>query len=228
MSNIDKPKHYSQGKIQPIDAIEDWKLGFNDGNVVKYIARAKHKDNELEDLKKAAWYLNRRISECGGANPAVEDCKLCREVASFEIKLSDRDADIDSLKVTPANEISDVNALKEINLNLADELKKLSKEFDTLTQKNKVYVEEEDKLIAEINDYRAKIIANTFEIESLDYKLERLKSTYRVSLHARQIERITELGSALQDIVDAYQSGHQEVLSRIQFAVNSAVKVLRK
>jgi hypothetical protein len=62
MSNaVDHPAHYNAGKIEVIDAIEDWKLGFHEGNVVKYVARAKHKGRELEDLKKAAWYLNRLI-----------------------------------------------------------------------------------------------------------------------------------------------------------------------
>jgi hypothetical protein len=45
------------------DAIEDWQLGFHLGNVVKYIARAQHKGSELEDLKKAAWYLSRYIKK---------------------------------------------------------------------------------------------------------------------------------------------------------------------
>lgn len=61
--NVDHPAHYNVGKIEVIDAIEDWQLGFHEGNVVKYVARAKHKGKELEDLKKAAWYLNRRIAE---------------------------------------------------------------------------------------------------------------------------------------------------------------------
>lgn len=60
---VDHPAHYNVGKIEVIDAIEDWQLGFHEGNVVKYVARAKHKGKELEDLKKAAWYLNRRIAE---------------------------------------------------------------------------------------------------------------------------------------------------------------------
>lgn len=62
-SVVDHPKHYNVGKIEVIDAIEDWKLGFHEGNVVKYVARAKHKGRELEDLQKAAWYLQRRIEQ---------------------------------------------------------------------------------------------------------------------------------------------------------------------
>lgn len=59
--NINHPKHYNHGDIEPIDVIEDWKLPYHLGNVVKYIARAEHKGNMVEDLKKARWYINRYI-----------------------------------------------------------------------------------------------------------------------------------------------------------------------
>ncbi len=58
---VNHPQHYNAGKIEVIDAIEDWKLGFHLGNVVKYVARAEHKNDALEDLKKARWYLDRYI-----------------------------------------------------------------------------------------------------------------------------------------------------------------------
>lgn len=58
---VNHPKHYNMGAIEVIDAIEDWQLGFSLGNAVKYIARAEHKGNAVEDLKKAAWYVNREI-----------------------------------------------------------------------------------------------------------------------------------------------------------------------
>lgn len=62
MSNIDHPSHYNAGNIEIIDAIEDWKLEFSLGCVIKYVARADHKDDPIEDLQKAAWYLNREIN----------------------------------------------------------------------------------------------------------------------------------------------------------------------
>jgi len=62
-SNVQHPSHYNQGKFEVIDVIEDWNLGFNLGNCVKYVARAGHKGKELEDLKKGAWYVLRRIRE---------------------------------------------------------------------------------------------------------------------------------------------------------------------
>lgn len=60
---VDHPAHYNTGAIEVIAAIDDWKLGFCEGNAVKYIARAKHKGRELEDLQKAAWYIKHRIEQ---------------------------------------------------------------------------------------------------------------------------------------------------------------------
>ena len=60
-SKIDHPDHYTFGKIEPIDVVEDWELGFHLGNAIKYIARAPHKGSYEEDLKKAAWYIQRKI-----------------------------------------------------------------------------------------------------------------------------------------------------------------------
>ena len=56
------PKYY-KGKVEVIDAIEAWSLNFHRGNAVKYIARAGKKDptKEIEDLKKAEWYIHREI-----------------------------------------------------------------------------------------------------------------------------------------------------------------------
>lgn len=57
---VNHPSHYTQG-IEAIDYIESHKMNFCIGNVIKYITRAKHKGTELQDLKKASWYLNREI-----------------------------------------------------------------------------------------------------------------------------------------------------------------------
>lgn len=63
---VNRPVHYTSGKIEVIDFIEDQKLGFCLGNAIKYIARAGKKDKakEKEDIKKAIWYLERYIKEC--------------------------------------------------------------------------------------------------------------------------------------------------------------------
>ena len=60
-AEIESPEHYKYSKVEPINVIEAWKLGFCLGNVVKYLARAAWKHNKLQDLKKAAWYLKREI-----------------------------------------------------------------------------------------------------------------------------------------------------------------------
>ena len=62
---VNHPPHYTDGKIEVIEYIEDKGLGFCLGNAIKYISRAgkKYKDKEIEDLKKAIWYIERRIKE---------------------------------------------------------------------------------------------------------------------------------------------------------------------
>jgi len=61
---INHPMHYTQGKIEVIDFIEDKNLNYHRGNAVKYICRAglKNPDTEAEDLKKARWYIDREIA----------------------------------------------------------------------------------------------------------------------------------------------------------------------
>jgi hypothetical protein len=61
--NVNSPSHYTDGKIEVIEYIEDKKLGFCLGNAIKYISRAgkKYKNKEVEDINKAIWYLKRHI-----------------------------------------------------------------------------------------------------------------------------------------------------------------------
>ena len=59
---VNHPAHYLAGGIETIDFIEAKKLGYNLGNVVKYITRSGLKGNQLEDLRKAQWYLTREIN----------------------------------------------------------------------------------------------------------------------------------------------------------------------
>lgn len=58
---INNPKHYTHGKYEVKDVIRDWKLNFHLGNVIKYVARCDHKDNKLQDLMKARFYLDDEI-----------------------------------------------------------------------------------------------------------------------------------------------------------------------
>lgn len=62
---VTHPAHYCDGGIETIDFIEAKGLGYHLGNAVKYITRAGKKDPSkyVEDLRKAIWYINRKIEE---------------------------------------------------------------------------------------------------------------------------------------------------------------------
>jgi len=60
---VNHPPHYKVGGIETIDFIEAKGLDYCLGNVIKYITRADHKGNKIEDLRKAQWYLTRAISK---------------------------------------------------------------------------------------------------------------------------------------------------------------------
>lgn len=62
--NVNNPEHYG-GKDNPYEAIkviEAWNLNFDLGNTAKYISRAGKKDDIIQDLEKAKWYLEREIN----------------------------------------------------------------------------------------------------------------------------------------------------------------------
>ena len=63
---VDHPTHYNRGKYEAIDVIEDWQMNFNLGNALKYLSRAGHKDDIIQDLKKAKWYIDREIQRLEG------------------------------------------------------------------------------------------------------------------------------------------------------------------
>lgn len=60
---VNHPPHYDFGRYETIDVIEAWELPYHLGNVIKYVSRAKRKGREMEDLKKALWYLERYIEK---------------------------------------------------------------------------------------------------------------------------------------------------------------------
>jgi len=65
---VNHPSHYTRGKIEVLDFIEDQGLDYHKGNVVKYVCRAGFKpgNTELKDLEKALTYLKRKILLLGG------------------------------------------------------------------------------------------------------------------------------------------------------------------
>lgn len=70
MDKIQHPAHYTQGKVECIEAIESMlgaeSLAFLRGQAVKYIWRMGLKGSTLEDAKKAKWYIDRIVSMLGG------------------------------------------------------------------------------------------------------------------------------------------------------------------
>lgn len=58
---VNNPRHYKMGNLECIDVTQHF--NFNRGNAIKYIWRAGKKDSSktIEDLRKAAWYINREI-----------------------------------------------------------------------------------------------------------------------------------------------------------------------
>ena len=68
MDEITKPKHYTQGKAECLDAIdsvfeESSRIDFYRTQIVKYMWRFRDKDDSLKDTKKAQFYLGRRIEK---------------------------------------------------------------------------------------------------------------------------------------------------------------------
>ena len=61
---VNHPAHYGgDNPMEVIKIIDHYKLGFALGNCIKYTLRADKKGNKLEDLKKAAWYLQHEITK---------------------------------------------------------------------------------------------------------------------------------------------------------------------
>lgn len=67
---VNQPPHYTRGRVEVIDVIEDWVADAPDSvvgglqwQVIKYISRLWLKENSLQDAEKARWYLERLISK---------------------------------------------------------------------------------------------------------------------------------------------------------------------
>ena len=66
---VNHPIHYGgeENQYEAIKVIEAYKLDFHLGNVVKYVLRAGKKENTIEDLEKAKWYIERKINQLKNA-----------------------------------------------------------------------------------------------------------------------------------------------------------------
>lgn len=61
--SVNKPSHYTDGQIEVIEYIDDKGFDYCIGNAIKYLSRAGKKQNEIEDLEKAVWYINHKIQK---------------------------------------------------------------------------------------------------------------------------------------------------------------------
>ncbi len=81
---VNHPQHYGgDTTYETIKVIEAWGLGFNLGNAVKYISRAERKGKQLEDLRKAAWYLRHEIDRLEKAQRPLADGGLIRRGTAY-------------------------------------------------------------------------------------------------------------------------------------------------
>lgn len=119
---VNNPKHYKAGNgLEVIDVIEAFGLGdsFHLGNVVKYVLRAGHKDEEIQDLRKADWYLRRKIAGLEAARGKTMDLKqfsLCY-LATPYTKWDDLDAAAaEASRITAALFQQGINVFSPISL----------------------------------------------------------------------------------------------------------------
>ena len=85
MSRVDHPEHYQTSTgLEAVDVIEAFfHDSFHLGNVFKYIARAGRKGDYVEDLQKAAWYLQREIDRHASADERLD--RAAKEMAGMPI-----------------------------------------------------------------------------------------------------------------------------------------------
>lgn len=89
MSRVEHPDHYqTPNGLEAIDVIEAFfHDSFHLGNVFKYIARAGRKGDYVEDLQKAAWYLQREIDRHANADERLDEA--AKEMGGMPIIPSD-------------------------------------------------------------------------------------------------------------------------------------------
>ena len=81
IDKINNPQHYNKNgtAIECADYIQSHQMGYFEGNVIKYITRFKYKENSLDDLKKARWYIDRLIK--------IEEAKDVKKISLEELDL---------------------------------------------------------------------------------------------------------------------------------------------
>jgi len=78
------PQYYRRGSIQPWSFIRDQELNFHLGNVIKYVCRAGHKYDDIEDLEKAIHYLKNEVEF--RTSQRVQELVQCKKLSDTQIE----------------------------------------------------------------------------------------------------------------------------------------------
>jgi len=76
------PKYYRRGNIQVWDFVRDQELNFHLGNVIKYVCRAGHKFDDIDDLEKAIHYLQNEVEF--RTSQRVQEIVQCEKLEDLE------------------------------------------------------------------------------------------------------------------------------------------------
>jgi hypothetical protein len=83
-TNDHGPKYYRRGSIQVWDFVRDQELNFHLGNVIKYVCRAGHKFDDIDDLEKAIHYLKNEVEF--RTSQRVQELVQCEEFQNSQIE----------------------------------------------------------------------------------------------------------------------------------------------
>ena len=83
-TNDHGPEYYRRGTIQVWDFVRDQELNFHLGNVIKYVCRAGHKFDDIDDLEKAIHYLKNEV-ECR-TSQRVQELVKCKELQNSQLE----------------------------------------------------------------------------------------------------------------------------------------------
>ena len=83
-TNDHGPEYYRRGSIQVWDFVRDQELNFHLGNVIKYVCRAGHKFDDIDDLEKAIHYLKNEVEF--RTSQRVQELVQCEELTNSQLE----------------------------------------------------------------------------------------------------------------------------------------------
>ena len=173
--NVNHPSHYGGDTVyETIKVLHAWDLNFNLGNAVKYISRAGKKNDYIEDLKKARFYLDYEIQHHGQTAEATsnvaEPSKLSQDQTS-------------NGEANTTSELAELEArLFQVSIELIDQLKdplytELRKDVDSLNAKVNTNINDLIRLALEKYERLAQQVQDRLAV--INNKWERLESYYK-------------------------------------------------